>query len=132
MNKQAHVKLLMAKAEESLGAGRELLAGGHHGFSAARIYFAMFYAAQAALLNKGLQFSKHSAVIAAFGKELVKTGAVPEEAFGALRNGFDARAEGDYGLEPVSADEVQKLADSAQSFLDIVRAHLTKEGYDLS
>jgi uncharacterized protein (UPF0332 family) len=39
----------------------------------------MFYVAEAFLLNKGLAFGKHSAVIAAFGEHFTKTGIVPPE-----------------------------------------------------
>jgi uncharacterized protein (UPF0332 family) len=34
----------------------------------------MFYAAEALLLDQDLSFSKHSAVISAFGQRFVKTG----------------------------------------------------------
>jgi uncharacterized protein (UPF0332 family) len=37
----------------------------------------MFYIAEAFLEGKGLSFSKHSAVIAAFGREFAKTQLVP-------------------------------------------------------
>jgi uncharacterized protein (UPF0332 family) len=36
----------------------------------------MFYAASALLLGSGMVFSKHSAVIAAFGREFAKSGMV--------------------------------------------------------
>ena len=36
-------------------------------FAASRAYYAMFYAAEALLQSRGLAFSKHSAVHAAFG-----------------------------------------------------------------
>lgn len=48
-------------------------------FSASRSYYAMFYATQALLLSRELSFSKHSAVIAAFGREFAKQGTVPIE-----------------------------------------------------
>jgi uncharacterized protein (UPF0332 family) len=39
----------------------------------------MFYTAEAALPGKGLSFSKHSAVIAAFGLHFVKPGMVRQD-----------------------------------------------------
>ena len=45
---------------------------GFHDFATSRAYYAMFYVAEALLLGEGLTFSKHSAVIAAFGKSFVK------------------------------------------------------------
>jgi len=39
----------------------------------------MFYVAEAFLEGQGLSFSKHSAVISAFGREFVKLGKVPAD-----------------------------------------------------
>lgn len=39
----------------------------------------MLYIAEAFLLEKGLTFSKHSAVISAFGKHFAKTGELPKD-----------------------------------------------------
>lgn len=71
--KDAEITGLIKKAKASLEASKKLLQGGYSDFSASRSYYAMFYAVQALLLSKNLAFSKHSAVIAAFGKEFIKT-----------------------------------------------------------
>jgi uncharacterized protein (UPF0332 family) len=60
---------LLTKARRSLAAARRLAADGDLDFAVSRAYYAMFYIAQAFLLGRGLRFSKHSAVIAAFGQE---------------------------------------------------------------
>ena len=70
---------LIRKAQQSLGAARLLADGGFHDFAVARAYYTMLYATQALLLEKGLSFSKHSAVIAAFGKHFAKPGLVASE-----------------------------------------------------
>jgi uncharacterized protein (UPF0332 family) len=57
---------LLLQARDSVAAAKILHAGGHHGFAASRAYYAMFYVAEAFLLGKGLAFSKHSGVYAAF------------------------------------------------------------------
>lgn len=41
-----------------------------------RAYYAIFYAANALLVTKGLERSKHSGVIAAFRQHFVKTGVI--------------------------------------------------------
>lgn len=64
---------LVAKARESVRAARLLAAEGMHGFAVSRAYYAMFYLAEALLLGEGLAYSKHSAVIAAFGRHFVKS-----------------------------------------------------------
>ena len=57
----------------------------------------MFYVAEAILLGEGLTFSKHSAVIAAFGEHFVKPGRIPPEFHRYLIEGEDNRHLGDYG-----------------------------------
>ncbi|RME36131.1 MAG: HEPN domain-containing protein [Thermoflexia bacterium] len=54
----------MDRAEGSIQAARQLASGGYYDFAASRAYYAAFYAATALLLSEGLEFSKHSAVIA--------------------------------------------------------------------
>ena len=61
---------LLHKAQESLAAARLLRQANYYDFAASRAYYGMFYAAEAALLALGLSFSKHSAVVAAFGRHL--------------------------------------------------------------
>jgi len=68
------IKVLLQKARDSLQAAELLKQGGYLGFAASRAYYTLFYVAEALLLDRGLSFSSHSAVIAAFGKEFAKTG----------------------------------------------------------
>jgi len=56
----------------------------------------MFYIAEAFLAGRGLSFSSHSAVIAAFGRELAKTGLLPADYHRMLIDAQDTRIIGDY------------------------------------
>jgi uncharacterized protein (UPF0332 family) len=62
------------KSKENIEAAELLSREGFYAIANTRAYYAMFYAAQALLETVNLSFSKHSAVIAAFGKEFIKTG----------------------------------------------------------
>ena len=74
-----------------------------------RAYYAMFYAAEALLLSEGLSFSKHSAVIAAFGQHCAKTGRVPEKFHRYPIEGEGSRNVGDYDIGPgLSETEAQQ------------------------
>ena len=53
---------LIEKARSSLAAAKWLLEGAYPDFAASRVYYAMFYIAQAFLEGEGLAFSKHSGV----------------------------------------------------------------------
>jgi uncharacterized protein (UPF0332 family) len=61
---------LIQNARHSISAVKLLLDNGFPGYAAARAYYAMFYIAEAFLDGEGMSFSKHSAVIGAFGADL--------------------------------------------------------------
>jgi uncharacterized protein (UPF0332 family) len=63
---------LLQKARQSQRAFVALKRAGFLDFAASRAGYAMFYAAQALWLSRGLSFSSHAAVIAAFGKAFAK------------------------------------------------------------
>ncbi len=131
MNVPARVAKRIAKAIESLEVARDLRAGEHHGFAAARAYYAMFYAAEAGLLHKDLQFKKHSAVHAYFNKLFVKPGVFPPSMFKALHAAFQVRTEGDYGISPVAEEEAERTIKEAEEFIAAMSDYLRREGYDL-
>jgi len=67
------IQALINRAEDSHQAAKILLDEGYPNFSAAQSYYTIFYLAEAILNSKGLGFSSHSAVMAAYGKEFAKT-----------------------------------------------------------
>jgi uncharacterized protein (UPF0332 family) len=87
---------LVARARRSIRSAKLVLADGDCNTAVSRAYYAMFYLAEAFLLEKGLGFSKHSAVIAAFGKEFANTGKVPSQYHLFLRKAAQDRVVGDY------------------------------------
>ena len=90
---------LIQKARASLGAAKLLKQEGYLDFAASRAYYAMFYAAQALLLQNGLAFSSHSGVIAAFGKEFAKTAKLDPKLHRYLLDASqDLRNASDYGI----------------------------------
>jgi uncharacterized protein (UPF0332 family) len=116
---------LVDQARESLDASMLLQGAGYHGFAASRAYYAMFYAAEALLLGKGLSFSKHAAVQAAFGKHFVKPGLVDAGYHRALIRAMAVRQAGDYG-DPgsVTLEEAQEQISRAQEFVSLAERAL--------
>lgn len=57
----------LLKAKQSLEASKHLFAGKFYDFAVARAYYTMFYLVSAFLAEEEFYFSKHSAVISAFG-----------------------------------------------------------------
>ena len=118
---------LIAKGRRSLAAGRRLFENGDYDFAASRAYYAMFYLAEALLLSQGMAFSKHSAVIAAFGQHFVKPGHMPARLHDALRSAFDERNVGDYDFRiAYPADRAESVLAEAQFFVDTVQSYLEK------
>lgn len=64
---------LLEKALRSFEAAGSLLEEGHADFAASRAYYGCFYTAEALLLSKGLSYSRHSQVVAQFGRNFAKT-----------------------------------------------------------
>jgi uncharacterized protein (UPF0332 family) len=87
----------LERAEQSIQAAKYLAVKGYHDFAASRAYYAAFYGATAVLLNGGLDFSKHSGVIASIHQRFVKTGKLSKEQGKDLNWLFEIRNVGDYG-----------------------------------
>lgn len=123
---------LLKKARESVEAARCLFENNFYDFSASRSYYAMFYTTEAVLLTKNLSFSKHSAVIGAFGREFVKTKIFPQKLREYLVSAFDMRQLGDYSAPgSVSKEKAQILIEQAKEFIETVEKYLREEGYSL-
>jgi uncharacterized protein (UPF0332 family) len=120
------VASLLEKARESRNAAELLRQESYPDFAASRAYYALFYIAEAMLLERGLAFSSHSAVIAAFGKEFAKTGAILPKFHRYLIDAEDLRNVGDYGVGSVVTNaQVQELLEWVDEFITTAEAYLT-------
>jgi len=90
-----------------------------------RAYYAMFFAAEAALMSKKLAFSSHKGVIAAFGEHYVKTGIFPISMGRELSRAHDKRLHGDYDANPgISREDAAEMLRAARAFVARVGEHL--------
>ena len=111
---------LLRKAGESLRAAQLLATNELLDFAASRAYYTMFYIAEAFLLNEGLTFSSHAAVISAFGRDFARTGRVPVEFHRYLIDAQDLRNQGDYDIDSaITESEANELIGHAQQFLEL-------------
>lgn len=123
--KSPGVKDLLEKADRSLAAAERLLMEGFPDFAAGRSYYGMFYATEALLLSRDLSFSKHSAVITAFGQHFVKTGILPPSLHRYLLDAYDLRNLGDYGaVHAVDDSDARQALENAKAFCAAIRSHL--------
>lgn len=112
----------LKKADRALKVAENLLAAGFDAEAAARAYYAMFYAAQALLKENGIQRVKHSAVQAAFGQHLVKTGKIETKFHRMLIDARETRELADYTVEEeISAETALLRVKNAEEFIRIVK-----------
>ncbi len=130
MSEDRDISDLVKKARECIEAAKDLFRSGYYDFSSSRSYYAMFYVTEAVLLTKDLSFSKHSAVIGAFGKEFIKTKIFRRELWEYVVSAFDMRQLGDYGASgSIDKEDAQILIEQAGKFIDSGETYLRLNGY---
>ena len=111
-------KQLLLKAQESLTAAKILTSNNLFAVAASRVYYVMFYVAQAFLLEEELSFSSHSAVISNFGRLFAKHQRVPIAFHRFLINAQEKRTEADYDLNPeITPEELYLMLGQAEEML---------------
>jgi uncharacterized protein (UPF0332 family) len=116
----------MRKAEQALSSARQLLATGDADGACNRAYYAMFDAAQAALLaaNVGTAASAaktHRGLISAFGQHLVLGGHVAAELGSSLNKVERLRLLADYTGDPVSDEDSAWAVGQSNIFVSAIR-----------
>ena len=110
---------LLERERQSQKAASNLLRSGYINFAASRAYYSMFYIAQALLLSKGMSFSSHSAMLAAYGKEFAKTNLLNPEFHRQLLQSQDRRNVGDYGmLGSLEKEDAKEILTWSKKFLN--------------
>lgn len=112
-----------ARAVKYLDSADVLLAHGDYESSVSRSYYAMFFAAEAALLARGLSYATHRGVAAAFGEQFVKNGPLPRSLARDFTRALEKRLLSDYGEGfALSRDEAAELLAQARAFVAAVRS----------
>jgi len=116
---------LLKKAQDSIRGAKLLASDNLNDFAVSRAYYAMFYIAEAFLLGMGLSFSKHSAVISAFGNKFTKTKIIPDKFHRYLIEGQEQRNISDYQSElSLTVSQVTEQINRAEQFLELAFQHL--------
>ncbi|MCJ7458965.1 MAG: HEPN domain-containing protein [candidate division Zixibacteria bacterium] len=122
------IKSLIQRAKRYIKSAEILLREEDFDSSVSRSYYAMFYAAEAVLLTKKLDFSSHKSVISLFGKYFVKAGIFKPEMGKRLSKTFEKRLVGDYSFAPqVGKEEAKEALTWAKEFLGDIEDYLSKE-----
>lgn len=118
-------ELWLERAREALEAARVLRDREFYNESVSRAYYAMFYAAKAAVASEGVRSKKHSSVISAFGHLFAKTGRIDARLHRALMAAHRQRQSVDYLLGVANTEEdATRLLVEAADFVAAIKALL--------
>jgi uncharacterized protein len=107
--RKAYVRYRLESARKTLDATQLLADNSIWNSAVNRLYYALFYAAGALLLDHGISAKTHSATINQFSKNFIKTGLLEKKYNTLLSLLFDNRLKGDYG-DVIDFDEERVLA----------------------
>lgn len=115
--------MALDRAQEALEAAQACLERGLHQSATSRAYYAMFWAAQAALATVGVKRSEwsHAALQASFVNDLVRRRKSFPAVFGQHFNrAFQLRLDADYRLKGVSQRQATHSVSWAREFVSAI------------
>ena len=119
---------ILKRASQSIEAAELLRTQALYGFAVSRAYYAMFYLAEALRLSKGLAFSKHSAVIAAFGEHFAKPKVLNPIFHQHLIEAVEKRQLGDDAFQAeIEPADAKGQIERARAFLQAAQAWLEQQ-----
>jgi uncharacterized protein (UPF0332 family) len=119
-----YARELLERGRTELGAARKLAEGGFAAQAVAHAYYAAFYSAEAALLGIGETRSKHSGVMSAFGRLVIKEGGFDPTVGVLLRQLFDLRHAATYDDMKVERNAAASAIADAERFVAAVERWL--------
>jgi uncharacterized protein (UPF0332 family) len=121
------VQSLLGKADHALEVAESLYKQGFPQDAASRLYYAMFYAAQALLKSEGIEVVKHSAVESALGYHFAKTGKIDPKYHRMLINARKVREIIDYDIQEETIEPAATLKlEDGKEFVAVMKAMIMK------
>ena len=109
----------LEKAKICLASAKVLVQSGDYCGAANRSYYAIFHCIRSLLALEGIDFSKHSGVMAYFQKNYVKSEIFAKEYSKILMEAFEVRSESDYDdYYMISKEVVNCQIQNAEFFLN--------------
>jgi uncharacterized protein (UPF0332 family) len=99
-----------------------LVGAGHAAVAVSTAYYAMLYAARAALSERDRHARSHAATWAAFREEFVLTGEFDAQLAQAAQRAQARREASDYAAESFALSEAQQLVATAERFVAAIAA----------
>lgn len=118
----------LEKSENMLMAARRDFGEGDFASANNRAYYCVFHAMRAVLALDGVDYKKHSAVIARFTQDYLKTERLSREYGKLISNASLIRNRSDYeDFYICSVEDTKRLVDGAAGFYDAVEAFLREK-----
>lgn len=114
----------MAAARARLAEARAVHAQEHPAGAASAAYYAMLYAARAALSERDLHAKTHAGVWSSFSQTFVVTGDFGAELARRTRRAKRLRELGDYEAQPPTREDAERLVATAGEFVEAVERML--------
>ena len=120
---------LLRKAQTYLRSAAVLLELEDYDSCASRSYFAMFFAAQGALLAERGALPENQGIRSAFIETFVDNGPLPERAGTALQTAYALQERGDYSHTfAVELDEAERGLQEAEAFVNTLARLVVPDG----
>lgn len=113
-------KDFLVQAKERLKVATVDLEAGFPTEAVSNAYFAMLYAARAALSERDLYSKTHRGVWSQFAEQFVKTKAVEAQWSAVAETARDIREGGDYDAVSIDASTAEGLITQASKFVDLI------------
>ncbi len=120
--------IYLARAEDELLDVKALLETQRYTAAVSRSYYAMFHAAQALLISKGIETYTHSWVSIQFHKTFIKSGTFSIEMGKSFTRILDRRIKSDYEIGfKATKEEAESSYKDAMNFIGQVKIYLEKK-----
>jgi len=130
MSLREELEAMLQKARRYVESAETLRLRSDFDSAVSRLYYAMFYCAEALLRAHGQSFSSHRAVISAFAQQFVRPAIVPKDLHRWLQTAFQKRQVGEYEfVAAIEEPEVLQMTSQARQFLSITEELLKNEGH---
>jgi uncharacterized protein (UPF0332 family) len=117
----------MDQARDRAATAREILASGHLEAAVSTAYYAMLYAARAALSESDEYARTHGGTWHLFHERYVTTGAFDQHLHAMAQGAQRTREQGDYEAITPDRDEARRLVDGAADYIAAVERMLDTE-----
>lgn len=122
------IEALLNKSQKYLRSAAVLFELEDFDSCASRAYFAMFYAAQAMLLNETQAFSSKQGIRSSFISQFVEKGPLPARAGEAFERAAELQEVGDYAYDfAISEQDSEHILAESEAFVNSITNLITRQ-----